>query len=47
MNEIAHGAVKTNRPIYRGLYVALIKEVDRGAFSVVEHRLKGKENQLQ
>ena len=24
LNEIAHGAVKTNRSIYRGLYVALI-----------------------
>ena len=36
MNKIAHGAVNTNRPIYLGLFVALMKEVDRGTFSVVE-----------
>ena len=35
-SQLAKSAVKTNRPIYLGVYVALMKEVDREAFSVVE-----------
>ena len=36
LNKIAHSAVDTNHPICLGLFVALMKEVDRGTFSVVE-----------
>ena len=36
MNKLAHSAVDTNHPICLGLFVALMKEVDRGTFSVVE-----------
>ena len=35
-SQLAKSAVNTNRPIYLGVYVALMKEVDREAFFVVE-----------
>ena len=34
-SQQAKSAVNTNRPIYLGVYVALMKEVDREAFYVV------------